>query len=222
MFTRVWSHLKPSEKPRLSRCQALASEEANRGSEPERRPAIKAIGGMLPYVAIVYRDLPLPPGREWSVERAFEKRTLRSDTRRPFWSFRVSRTENALCNWYVCLSSNRVFFRNVVAVSSHVKSHSGAKAWRARADAEIQHIKEDQVGESRGPTAPGMQGMRLERDWTVRNSACKPRLALPRWVTFAISKMFSLKNQTCLSGKMPKRLNAVPKTAGCRLLKKNV
>ena len=67
---------------------------------------------------------------------------------------RVSRTENALCNWYVCLSSNRVFFRNVVAVSSHVKSHSGAKAWRARADAENQHITEDQVGESRGPTVP--------------------------------------------------------------------
>ena len=30
---------------------------------------------------------------------------------------RVSRTENALCNWYVCLSSDRVFFCNVVAVS---------------------------------------------------------------------------------------------------------
>ena len=169
MFTRVWSHLKPSEKPRLSRFQALASEEANRAQSPKE--GHQSNRGYV-AIAIVYGDLPLQAENDRLNE--LREKNIKKRHKAAFLKLlndpiRVSRTENALCNWYVCLSSNRVFFRNVVAVSSHVKSHSGAKAWRARADAEIQHIKEDQVGESRGPTVPSGE-VRECREWDLKET----------------------------------------------------
>ena len=60
MFTRVWSHLKPSEKPRLSRCQALASEEANRAQSPKEGLPSKQSGvccHMLPLCTETFHSL---------------------------------------------------------------------------------------------------------------------------------------------------------------------